>query len=331
ELFIIFLIKYVLLCVLNYLNDYNVKHKTIVNGQYLVLMSAFFYGLNPFFAQLLFKEGLDPAMVSLYRFILPAIFFAFFLRTPSDNWPEALRTLVLGIASGIAIFSYFHALDTIPAATAILIYYSYPVFSVLIGWAVFNRRPSQNALISAALVAIAASLTVRPETLPAGSLVSLLACFLAPITVATQVQYLSNPKQTLPTSNRMAWMTIGHIVVLLPIALWLAPTQLFPVSSIGFMAVLGIAVLAAAIPQILFMIGAPRSCANKNALTGSLELVVALLTGAVLLGKNLDRLEVTAMALIVLALFIKEVNVRVSPDRAPKQGSATHRLKFRSP
>ncbi|WP_320827617.1 DMT family transporter [Reinekea sp.] len=289
--------------------------KPPINGQYLVLMAAFFYGLNPFFAQLLFKEGLGAEMVSLYRFILPAIFFAFFLRTPRKNWSEASRTLVLGIAGGISIFAYFHALATLPAATAILIYYSYPVFSVLIGWTVFSRVPSQNSLISAALVAIAASLTVRPEALPAGALLSIAACFLAPLVVATQVQYLSNPRRNLPTTNRMGWITIGHIIVLLPIVLWIGPTQVIPVSLIGLLSVLGIALLAAAIPQVLFMVGAPRSCADKNALVGSLELVVALLTGAILLGQNLDRLEITAMVLIVLALFIKQVGEKPSGER----------------
>ncbi|MEH6824624.1 MAG: DMT family transporter [Motiliproteus sp.] len=283
------------------------NRKSTISGQYLVLMAAFFYGLNPFFAQLLFKEGLGAEMVSLYRFILPAMFFAFFLRTPRENWSEACRTLLLGVVSGISIFGYFHALETIPSATAILIYYSYPVFSVLIGWIVFRRVPTQNALISAALVAIAASLTVRPEVLPADALLSVATCFLAPLTVATQVQYLSNPRRNIPTTNRMAWITIGHIMVLLPIAMWVAPTHVLPVSLTGFMSMLGIALLAATIPQVLFMVGAPRSCADKNALTGSLELVVALLTGAILLGENLDRLEMTAMALIVLALFIKKV------------------------
>ncbi|MEH6648886.1 MAG: DMT family transporter [Motiliproteus sp.] len=281
--------------------------KPTINGQYLVLMAAFFYGLNPLFAQLLFKEGLGAEMVSLYRFILPAMFFAFFLRTPRQNWLEAGRTLLLGIASGVAIFGYFHALETIPAATAILIYYSYPVFSVLIGWVVFGRAPSQNALISAALIAIAASLTVRPEVLPADALLSVAACFLAPLAVATQVQYLSNPRKSIPTTNRMAWITVGHILVLLPIAMWIAPVHVLPMSLTGILAVLGIALLAAAIPQVLFMVGAPRSCADKNALTGTLELVVALLTGAILLGEDLDRLEMTAMVLIVLALFIKQV------------------------
>ncbi|MCZ2721580.1 EamA family transporter [Marinomonas sp. 15G1-11] len=283
-------------------------HKKItLDGQYLVLIAACFYGLNPFFAQMLFSDGLGAEMVSLYRFILPALFLVFFLRTPRENLTEAVRSLVLGVVSGISIFGYFYALETLPAATAILIYYSYPVFSVLIGWLVFNRIPTQNTLVSAALVAIAASLTIRPETLTEGAFVAVAACFLAPLAVATQVQYLSNPSQHIPTKNRLAWITIGHVLVLLPIAMWVDPIQVFPVSLIGIVSVLGIAVLAAALPQILFMIGAPRSCADKNALTGSLELVVALITGAILLGDSLDRLEVTAMVLIVLALFIKQV------------------------
>ncbi|MGF1694318.1 DMT family transporter [Vibrio lamellibrachiae] len=281
--------------------------KSTINGQYLVLLSAFFYGLNPLFAQLLFQEGLGAEMVSLYRFILPAIGFAFFLRTPQEHWAEACRSLLLGIVSGVSIFGYFHALETLPAATAILIYYTYPCFSVLIGWAIFRRVPTQNAFISAVLVAIAASLTVRPEALPNNALLPIAACFLAPLVVATQVQYLTNPRQSIPTSNRMAWITFGHILVLLPLVLLVAPAQVLPTSTMGIMSVFGIALLAAALPQLLFMVGAPRSCADKNALTGSLELVVALLSGAVLLGEHLDRLEFTAIVLMILALFIKQV------------------------
>jgi len=284
-------------------------------------MAACFYGLNPFFAQLLFKDGLSAEMVSLYRFILPALFFVFFLRTPRANMTEAGRCLLLGVASGISIFAYFHALETIPAATAILIYYSYPFFSVLIGWMVFKRTPSQNTLISAGLIAIAASLTIRPEGLQEGTLLAVAACFLAPLAVATQVQYLSNPRRKIPTSNRMAWITIGHVLVLLPIAMWVSPVQVLPVSTNGVLSVLGIALLAAAIPQILFMVGAPRSCADKNALIGSLELVVALVTGAILLGDHLDRLEVTAMVLIVLALFIKQAKSKPLDETVLKHRS----------
>jgi len=278
------------------------------NGQYLVLCSAFFYGLNPFFGKLLFEEGLSAEVVSLYRFIIPAMLFVFFLRTKKEHTTEALRTFVLGIASAIAIYSFFNALQVLPAATAILIYYTYPVFSVLIGWATYKRAPSQNALISAAIIAIAASLTVSPQTIPSHLLVYVVSCFLAPIVVATQVQYLSQPKQRIPTSNRMAWTTLGHIAVLLPIAIYSRPEQILPVSAIGFGALIGIALFAAAIPQILFMLGAPKSNVDKNALIGALELVVALLTGTLFLGEALSQFEITAMVLIVLALFIKQVH-----------------------
>jgi drug/metabolite transporter (DMT)-like permease len=288
--------------------------KYLLNGQTLVLLSAVLYGLNPLFAQLLFKDGLNSSMVSLYRFAIPALFFVFFLRTPKDNWVEAARSFALGIGSGISIFAYFHALDTLPAATAILIYYSYPMFSVLIGWLVFNRMPTQNALVSAALIAIAASLTVRPESFPTDALISVLACFLAPIAVATQVQYLSRPKAALPTLNRMAWITFGHVFVLLPIALLSAPIQLLPVSSSGILAVIGVALFAAALPQFLFMIGAPRSTVNRNALMGSCEMVVALVTGAILLGDSLGQLDITAILLMLLALLITPSEIHTTKE-----------------
>ena len=275
-------------------------------GHYLVLMAACFYGLNPFFAQLLFQQGLGAEVVSLSRFILPALLFAGFLRCQRDSLAEVGRSLALGVMGGVAIFAYFYALQVIAPATAILIYYSYPLFSVFIGWSVFKRSVSQNTLVSGALVAIAASLTVRPEGLSSAAYVAIIACFLAPLAVATQVQYLSKPKHHLPVKQRMAWITFGHVVVLLPLTLWQSPAQLLPVSLTGYFALAGIALLSAALPQVLFMMGATKSSVDKNTIAGSLELVVALMTGAVLLSQPLERLDITAMLLVVAALLIRQ-------------------------
>lgn len=303
------------------------KNNAAMDGQYFVLLAACFYGLNPFFAQRLFQDGVGAEIVSLYRFILPALFFIFCLRSPKENRAEVFRSLILGVASGVSIFGYFHALETIPATTAILIYYSYPFFSVLIGWCFFKHAPSQNTLVSAALILIAVSLTIRPESLPEGVWLSVFACFLAPLAVATQVQYLSNPKQKIPTRSRVAWITIGHVLVLLPIAIWLEPAQILPASLMGTFALLGISLLAAALPQILFMMGAPKCCADKNALTGALELVIALITGAILLGDHLTRLELTAIVLIVLALLIKKSQGKYVQEKPVKEEAIVARVR----
>ncbi|MEO9655182.1 DMT family transporter [Marinomonas sp.] len=275
-------------------------------GHYLVLMAACFYGLNPFFAQLLFQQGLGAEVVSLSRFILPALLFSGCLKCQRENRGEVARSLALGMMGGVAIFAYFYALQIIPAATAILIYYSYPLFSVLIGWFWFKRGVSQNTLVSGALVAIAASLTVRPEGLSSEAYLAIIGCFMAPLAVATQVQYLSKPKHHLPIKQRMAWITFGHVVILLPLTLWQAPEQLFPVNMEGYFALGGIALISAALPQVLFMMGATKSSVDKNTIAGSLELVVALMTGAVLLSQPLDRLDITAMLLIFAALLIRQ-------------------------
>ncbi|MEH6578717.1 MAG: EamA family transporter [Amphritea sp.] len=282
------------------------EHRSFFSGPGLILLAAICFGFNPLFAQLLFAEGLGAEMVSLYRFILPALLLSFCLRAPQSEWPEVLRMLAIGIANGAAIFCYFYALDTIPAATAILIYYTYPFFSVIVGWLVFKRRPTLNAFMSAALVLVAASLVIDPDSLSVESRLTVLACFLAPLVFATQIQYLSKPLQKISITRRMAWGTLGHIVVLLPIAALQAPIELLPDSWIGIWAILGIALIAAALPQFLFLIGAPQTAPEITAIVGSAELIVALLTGAVLLGEQLGRLEITAMLLILIALCIRQ-------------------------
>ena len=215
------------------------------NGPTMVLAAAIGFGLNPMFAQLMYAQGFAAEMVSLYRFILPAILLSFYLRTPRCEWPEALRMVLLGIVSGVAVFVYFHALNSISVAMAILIYYTYPLFSVLVGWVVFRRQPTMNALMSAALVLVAISLVVDFDALSSDSKLTVFMCFLAPLVFAIQIQYLSKPKRIMPIMRRLGWSTLGHVAVLLPVAIWLAPVVVLPHSWAGLWAILGLSILAA--------------------------------------------------------------------------------------
>jgi drug/metabolite transporter (DMT)-like permease len=277
-------------------------------GSALVLMAAIGFGLNPLFARLLYAEGLGAEMVTLYRFIVPAFLLLFFIRTPRPQWPEAGRMLIIGAINGVAILGYFYALETINAATAILIYYTYPFFSVVLGWLIFKRKASQNSLAAAALVLVAASLVIVPETLNTQTLIAIALCTSAPLVFSFQIQYLSAPTMAIPAIKRLAWGTMGHIIILIPLVIMATPVQVLPVSATGVMAILGIAIVAAALPQLLFLIGVPKTTPERTAIFGSVELVVAMLSGALLLGDNLGQYEITAMLLILIALLIKQNN-----------------------
>jgi drug/metabolite transporter (DMT)-like permease len=274
-------------------------------GPLMVLMAAIGFGFNPLFAQILFAQGMSAEIVTLYRFILPGILLSFYLPTPSSLWPEVSRMLMLGLANGIAIFAYFHALQTLASTTAILIYYTYPFFSLLIGVLIFKRSLSVNAVLSATLVLIAASLVIDPAKLSMASKWALMGCFLAPMVFALQIQYLAKPKQNLTAPRRMAWGTMGHLIILIPLAIYSAPEVVFPHQINGWWALMGLAFLAAALPQYLFVMGAIKTKPEVIAIFGSAELVVAILSCALLLDQALTRLDITAMLLVIIALGIR--------------------------
>ena len=276
-----------------------------ISGPIMVLLAAIGFGFNPLFAQILFAQGMEAEMVTLYRFILPGILLSFYLPTPAVLWPEVSRMLMIGVANGVAIFAYFYALQTLASATAILIYYTYPFFSLIIGVLVFNRSLNTNAVLSAALVLIAASLVIDPDSLSMDSKWALIGCFLAPMVFAFQIQYLARPKQSLTAPRRIAWGTMGHLVVLLPLAIYASPDVIFPHQPNGWWALMGLAFLAAALPQYLFVTGAIKTKPEIIAIFGSAELVVAMLSCALILDQELSRLDVTAMLLIMIALGIR--------------------------
>ncbi len=303
-------------------------------GTALIFAAAAGFGLNPLFARLLFAEGIGAEAASLYRFALPLLLTLPFLRVGHDERPEAARMVLLGIANAFGILGFFHALETIPAATAILIYYTYPAFNVAVGWLFFGRRPTREALAAAALVVIAASLAVAPEAPTRGEAIAVAAAFIAPLVYAVMIQYLAAPARPMAPARRIAVSVLGHMLVLLPAAMLsgqnpLAPATLAALSTQGVVAILGLGLLAAALPQYLFLLGAPLAGPNRTAIAGAAELAVAIVTGALLMGETVNRLEVTAILLMLVALLLRQDGPEAaspktyrSPPRPPREAHA---------
>lgn len=276
-----------------------------IGGPMMVLLSAIGFGFNPLFAQILFAQGMSTELVTLYRFILPGILLSFYLPVPRHLWPEVSRMLMLGLANALGVLAYFHGLRTLDSSTAILIYYTYPFFSLFIGVLIFKRALSTNALLSAMLVLIAASLVIDPAALSMESSWAVIGCFLAPLIFAFQIQYLAKPKQNLTAPCRIAWGTMGHLIILIPLAVYSAPVVIFPAQLSGWFVLMGLAFLAAALPQYLFVVGAIKTKPEIIAIFGAAELVVAMLSCAIFLDQGLTRLDVTAMLLVIVALCIR--------------------------
>ncbi|WP_271274073.1 DMT family transporter [Aliamphritea hakodatensis] len=274
-------------------------------GPMMIFASACGFGLNPLFVQFLAQEGFDTLATTFYRFAIPGLICAGFLPLARALWPEAGRMLGLGMLNGIGAYCYFDALQTIPVSLAILIYYTYPVFCVIIGWGWRKRRPCRNASLAAMLILIAVSLVATPETLRGVPVSAMLSCAIAPLIFAAHIQYLAKPAQHIPATGRIAWSSAGHLVILVPMMLLSPPEQLLPHSVSGLYGLLGIAIIAATIPQFMFLAGVKRTAPEQVAIIGASELIIAMLTGTWFMQQPLGQPEITAMLLICIALMIR--------------------------
>jgi drug/metabolite transporter (DMT)-like permease len=278
------------------------------SGNLFIITAAIGFGLNPMLAQLLMGDGLNPQLVTLYRFLLPALVLMPWLRIKKSEYTEGLIMFAFGMANGVAMLAYFSALSQIPVAQAIFIYYSYPVISLLVGWGLYGKKPTTNRVISAGLIIIAASLVFQPQQLDARQWLPTLTCFLAPLVFALTIHYWSQPRNPLAPLQRMRCGLLGHMVILVPLAIISQPAVWLPQSNVGYVWIIALAGLATSLPQFLFTLGAPKVGAEKTSIAGALELVIALICGTVVLGNGLNHSQIVAMILILMAMQIRQPN-----------------------
>lgn len=88
-----------------------------------------------------------------------------------------------------------------------------------------------------------------------------------------------------------------------------------PEHTSGYLWVLAIGIVSAALPQYLFVKGAPLAGASNTASLSSLEVIVAMAMGLLILGQQLDRMQITAAALIVIAQLIRQDMICLAPEK----------------
>lgn len=272
---------------------------------WLILGSAIGFGLAPMLVQILLSAQFRPEVIALYRFAVPLLLVLPNLRGMMAQPGEWLRTGLVGAFAAIGMVSYFALFQIMPPSTLILIYYTYPMFAILIGCLFFGTPPTRNRFITAALILLAVVMTLDGASLTGVTPWTLAASFLAPVGFAILLNYFSSPVKSLPTRQRMAASLLGHMVVLIPLVIWLQPAKLLPQIATEWLWLGALGFFSAAIPQFLFARGCLRAGMESTTLIGSTEIVFAMLFGTLLFGTTLTHTEILAAILIVLSSLVR--------------------------
>jgi len=270
----------------------------------LVILAGAGFGLNPLFAKLAYAAGMGPSGALLWRFVGLMLLTLPFLPSAARDSGHFARGLTLGAAMALGTLSYFRALEVLPVATAAMVYYTYPLFTVGIGWLVLRRKPRPRAFGAATLVLAAVALVVSPGRFAADQWTALLACFLAPLAFATMLQAFESGFPRYRILERSATTALGHTLVLVPTAFLWSDARVLPDSATGWQAVLGLATLASLIPQLCLNYGVSRAGAERTSVGGSTELMMSVIVGWVIFAEPTRPTTAAGVALLLAAIYV---------------------------
>ena len=125
-------------------------------GVILALGSAVCFALSNTFAGLAYQGGATPFTLSATRFFLPAAILLIILLIQRQpilmGWKQGMGAAILGVVTIAYTLALLTAIERLPVAIAILIFYLFPIFTGIIlamtSWGTFGRRKIVGTLIA---------------------------------------------------------------------------------------------------------------------------------------------------------------------------------------
>jgi drug/metabolite transporter (DMT)-like permease len=264
--------------------------------------AAVCFGLAPLFARELQAAGVASPVIAFYRYAFSALALAPLFPFAREKRREAAMTFGAGLIAGVGWIGYLEALKIAPVAAAGVVYMSYPVFAVLLAWALAGQRPTPRAALSGLLVLTAAAV-VAPAA-GGGSALGLLLALPAPFGFALAIVVISALVKRLSTLERMAAALAGSSVGLLPLALSGGVSAMVPADPAVWALIAGAAVATAFAPQWIYTKAAPMVGPARTAAAGATELPVMIAVGALAFGEAAGPREAAAAALVGAAIVL---------------------------
>lgn len=290
----------------------------------LVILACFCFGTIPYFAKSLTDSGMASYAVAFYRYGLSAlVLFPLILRLPSTQKRTVAWGLLSGVSVGLGWIGFVGALKTVPVSTVGVLYMTYPVFTLLIGWIWFRDAPAKRGVTGALMVVMAALIASSPAAVEPRHLPAMLISLTAPISFGFAINVLIHKLTAIRPIVRVATFSVGASISLLPLLILSAPDTVLPQNASDWQLIAGLALCTALLPQLLYTTFAPRIGALRSAVAGSVELPTMFFIGWYTLGEVIGVAQWAACLLITLAILMtparatRNLTIEMVPQRKP--------------
>jgi drug/metabolite transporter (DMT)-like permease len=271
-----------------------------------VLFASICFGFVPYFSRGLTDQGLAPYAVAFYRYILAAVILLPALVKHRSAWREIVWGMIAGAVMGLGWVGYVTALETVPVSTVGVLYMTYPVFTILIAWAVFRDPPTQRSLVAAGLIVIAAIIAGSPASVPIDLIPTLLMSLVAPFGFGFGICVLVYRLSRIAPLARIASISLGSVIGLLPLVLSSDTADVLPKSGNDWFLIVGIGLVTALVPQLIYTICSPVIGATRTAVIGSIELPTMFAVSVLAFGEVITGAQAVACVLVLGAIALTQ-------------------------
>lgn len=282
-------------------------NKNTKKGILCAVVSALVFGITPVLASITFEMGSNAMTLTFYRNALAVPVLLVILLGRRQSLQVALRDfvalfLVSGLFSVSTTYLVYASYAYIGIGLATTLHFLYPVFTVLLGWLLFQKKPDRYKL--AALAIATAGVVLASGSSSAFAVTGIVMALLSAVTYAA---YLLGIEHTavgrMDSIKSMFYMCIVNSIVMA--AVDLPSGEIVYRLPLETMALTWILALAnSAFAYVLLIVGIRLIGAGDAAIFSMLEPVSGVIFGVLFLGERLPLLKLISCLLILAAVAI---------------------------
>lgn len=272
-------------------------------GIILVALSAAGFGTLGLFGRYAYAANMDALSILFFRFSLSALVMFAVLILRRESLPRG-RTLLMLVGMGgfgyvAQSFAYLSALKYASSGLVALLLYVYPVIVMLLSILLLHEPFTLMKVSALGIAIIGVALTVDPAGGQAlGMLLAITGAVIYSVYIIVGTEVLKHV-----TVVQSSTVIFGAAGIASGILLIFSGPRL-PTTNSGWMAVGAIVLIATVLPVSAFLGGLERIGPTNAAMLSTLEPVVTVILGAVLLNETLRPVTLVGGGLILIAVLL---------------------------
>lgn len=274
-----------------------------LTGIFLIAISAASFGTLAIFGRFLYADGLDTFTMLFLRFGFAALLMGIILFVRKEKFPTGkilLQLIGMGALGYVGqSFSYLSAIKYASAGLVALLLYLYPMFVFVLSVIVLREKVTWIKVIALTFALVGTGLTVDPN---GGQILGILFSIAAALIYSVYIIVGTNVMKHVSAvqSSAVIFASAGAVYGILTAANGVH----LPTTSLGWLNIAGIVMVATVIPVVTFLAGLERIGPTNAAMLSTLEPVVTVLLAAWIFGEHLKPVVILGGGLILVAVIL---------------------------